>query len=115
MKKYLILIIILLLGCKNIKKEKLVCNYQEKNQNSEITFYFENNESVKYQKVTNIKLPSTKDALNYKNDNYDKLEVVDNQVNLYTNEKIEDMTKEEIKSIYEKFGYTCKEKNHQSD
>ena len=108
MKKYLLLIIIILVGCKNIKKEKLVCNFQEKNQNSEITFYFENNESIKYQKVTHIKLPSTQEAKNYKNDNFDKLEVVDNQVNLYTSEKIDDMTKEEIKSLYEKSGYICK-------
>ncbi len=49
--------------------------------------------------------------MNYKNDDYDKLEVVDNIVNMYIDEKIDDMNIEEVKSLYEKSGYNCKKKS----
>lgn len=107
MKKYLIIIIIFLVGCSNQKKEILVCN----NQDTEITFNFENNKSINYQKVTHIKLNNNQEAMNYKNDDYDKLEVVDNIVNMYIDEKIDDMNIEEVKSLYEKSGYNCKKKS----
>ena len=41
-------------------------------------------------------------------DEYDKIEVVDNIVTMQVSENIDNMTKDEIKSLYEKSGYICK-------
>ena len=45
----------------------------------------------------------------YEMDNvYDNVKVVDKEVSLYISEHIDNMTKEEVKSLYENDGYTCK-------
>lgn len=110
MKKILLLfILILLVGCKSNKKDKLVCSYEEDNRKDIITVYFENNESVNYIKESNIILESSKEASKYElDDNYDKIEVVDNRVSMYVSENLDNMTKKEAKSLYEKYGYVCK-------
>ncbi len=117
MKKFLLLFILIIsVGCKSNKKDKLICNYEENNRKDIITIYFENNESVNYVKESNIILENSKEASKYKLDNnYDKIEVVDNRVSMYVSENLDNMTKKEIKSLYEKYGYTCNKKNHLSD
>lgn len=109
MKRFLLLfILIILVGCKR-NKDKLVCKYEENNREDIITIYFENNESVNYVKESNIILENSKEARKYKLDNnYDKIEVVDNRVSMYVSENLDNMTKKEIKSLYEKYGYICK-------
>ena len=57
----------------------------------------------------NITLKKKKKASNYEyDDNIDKIEVVDNIVSMYTQENLDNMTKDEVKSLYEKSGYICK-------
>ena len=110
MKKILIIIIlILLVGCKNNNTEKLECNYQDSNREDKIIVNFKNNESVNYNKESTITFDDSKKASNYEyDDNIDKIEVVDNIVSMYTQENLDNMTKDEVKSLYEKSGYICK-------
>ena len=110
MKKYIFMfIIIMIVGCKNNTEDKLVCSYKDNDKEHKVTIYFKNNESVNYEKVTNMLFDDIRQASNYKlDDNYDSIEVVDKKVSMYVSENIDDMTKEEIISLYKKSGYVCK-------
>ncbi len=104
-----IFILIIVGGCKYVTKEKMVCNYMNDNREDQVDIYIENNESVRYDKKSSVKLESIEDVSDYKDDDgYDSMEVVDNVVSMYVSENLDGMTKSEIKSLYEKIGYTCK-------
>ena len=99
----------MIVGCKNNNENKLVCNYQNDNEEYKVTIYFKSNESINYEKVTNILFDNSIQASNYViEDNYNSVKVVDNKVSTYINEKLDNMSKNEVKSLYEKSGYTCK-------
>lgn len=114
MKKILLLflLIILVSGCKNKKYDELVCKYNNSDkQEDKVTFYFDNDESVNYDKTTKLVFETYMDASNYyKNVNldYDTVEVVDNEVTMNIKENLDGMTKEEVISMYEKYGFECK-------
>ena len=108
MKKFLIIfILILVVGCGN-KKEKLVCNYKDDYEEDTVTVYFNNNISTSYEKKGTMTLDDNSYASNYILNNYDSVEVVDKNVSMYVSENIDDLTKSEVKSLYEKMGYVCK-------
>lgn len=109
MKRFLILfILVIVVGCKS-NKDKLICNYSDNLKKDTVTIYFKNNKSVSYDKESRIILESSSDAINYKlDDNYDNIEVVDKVVSMYVSESLDDLTKQEVKSLYEKMGYKCK-------
>lgn len=110
MKKYLLIIIIfLVVGCKKEYKDKLVCTFQNDNQKDIVTIYFKNNESINYDKVSKIIFDDINEAKMYEIDeDYDNVEVIDKEVSMYISESIDNMTKEEVKSLYEHTGYICK-------
>ena len=110
MKKYIIILIFLLVGgCKKVDRSQLVCTFDDNKREDKVTIYFENNESVNYDKVSKIMVDDDNEAEMYEMDNvYDNVKVVDKEVSLYISEHIDNMTKEEVKYLYENDGYTCK-------
>lgn len=104
MKKLLILFILLLVGCRS-NKDELVCSYVDNFKENTITVHFKNDISVSYDKKSKIILENSQ-TIDY--DNYDNVEIIDKQVSLYVSENIDDLTKSEVKSLYEKMGYICK-------
>lgn len=108
-KVFIIFILILVVGCKSNSKEKMVCNNKTDNREDQVIIYLDNDKSVSYDKKSTITLDNSIDAINYKtDDNYDAFEVVDNKVLMYVSESLDDMTKLEVKSLYENVGYMCK-------
>ena len=104
MKKLLILFILLLVGCKS-NKDELVCSYEDNFKENTITVHFKNDISVSYDKKSKIILENSQ-TIDY--DNYDNVEIIDKQASLYVSENIDDLTKSEVKSLYEEMGYICK-------
>ena len=109
MKKYLLIITLLLIvGCKKEYKDKLVCTLSNNQRKDIVTINFKNDESVNYDKVSKIIVDDINDAKMYEKDNdYDDIEIVDKEVSMYISESIDNMTKEEVKSLYEHTGYFC--------
>lgn len=109
MRKIIILLMLsLVLGCKKISKEKLVCTFKDNRREDKVTIYFKNNESVNYNKISKIIVDNNQVQM-YEIDNaYDEIKIVDKEVSLYVSENIDNMTKEEVKSLYENDGYKCK-------
>lgn len=121
MKKIFFLIIsVLIVGCSSKENGKLVCEYytsdnlESENQTvDQITFYFQDDESINYEKKTTVVFENYDEAsqyydIIYTNNDSDNLEVVDNQVIISVSENLDDMTKDEVRSMYEKYGFTCK-------
>lgn len=120
MKKILslFLLLILVVGCKNRKYDELICKYQNTNNediegqiSDTITFKLSNDEAINYDKTTVVVFENYEEASNYyKNldDDYDTVEVVDNKVTMNIRENIDGMTKKELKSMYEQYGFECK-------
>lgn len=108
-KIILLLMLSLILGCKKVSKEILVCTFKDTKREDKVTIYFKNNESVNYNKVSKIIVDNNNEIQMYERDNaYDEIKVVDKEVSLYVSEKIDNMTKEEVKALYENDGYSCK-------
>lgn len=108
MKRFLLIFILLLVGCKSNREDSILCIYKDINRKDTITIYFKNDISDRYKKETIIKLDSSKEASNYKDDNYDEIRIVDKEVIMNTMENIDDLNKSEVISLYEKLGYNCK-------
>lgn len=120
MKKILLLFIIFFIaGCGSKENDKLVCEYytndnleEEKQTVEQVTFYFESDESINYEKKTTVVFENYDEAsqyydIIYTNNESDSLEVVDNKVIISVSENLDDMTKAEVRSMYEKYGFTC--------
>lgn len=115
MKKLLIFFMMILFlagGCKKRKYEQLVCEYNSDKVMNKVIFYFENNESTNYDKeVTNV-FESENDANKYydevSSENVSNVEIVDSRVNMHVTESLDGMMMNEVKSMYEKYGYVCK-------
>ena len=111
-----LLIILFVMGCKKNKYTEMVCKYeasQEKSEEDQVIIHFKNDISMDYHKITTIFFDSNSEAKLYYNSIFldnesDKIEVVDNKVISEISEKLEDLNKEEVKTIYEQYGFICK-------
>ena len=55
MKRFLLIFILLLVGCKSNREDSILCIYKDINRKDTITIYFKNDISDRYKKETIIK------------------------------------------------------------
>jgi len=121
MKKILIFILIILFisGCSN-KKDKLICEYQNKEKNNRVVINFIDDRSVNYEEEAIFTFQNNIESDKYynrmkENESNAIYKLIDNTIIVNIKENIEDMSKEEIKTMYERYGFSCQQKNHVSD